>query len=110
MTKKKLTNPEKMATEMANSLAARLHDQIYDVAQAFPNMTNNLFFPPEDFRGLNIVISKRGGYLAVAKRFHQNGDAEIMFAHGDTPFEALMEMEAKIGKPNWRADTPPKNK
>lgn len=61
-----------------------------------------------DFNGLSFMVSDRGGYLAVVKRFGFDGKPEIMFCSGPTLIDVLMLVEDALAAGHWRADKPRK--
>lgn len=73
-------------------------------ASAFPNVVALLDAPEGDFRGLTIMVSNRGGYLGIAKRYGPDGGPEILFSSGETPLATLDALNARLHDPRWKHD------
>ena len=59
-----------------------------------------------DFRGFSIILSDRGGYLAIIKKFGDDGTPQVLFAGGESPIECIRAADIRISSGNWKEDTP----
>lgn len=60
----------------------------------------------DDFRGLTLMIGNRGGYLAILKKFGDQGQNLIMFSNGDSPIDALVKCNAALQANKWKDEKP----
>lgn len=61
-----------------------------------------------DFNGFSMMVSDKGGYLAILKRFGFDGKPEIMFVSAPTIIDLLMLVEDALAAGHWREDKPRK--
>ena len=60
----------------------------------------------QSFRGISIIISDRGGYLAILKQFDSKGAPVVLFAAGESPIECLRAANSRLQDGTWRTDAP----
>lgn len=77
--------------------------------------TNNLLGALESdsapCTGLNLIRRDDGGFLAIIKR-DNDLIAEVMMAYGEDVWSALLALNKKLARADWKVDTPwqpPKN-
>ncbi len=80
----------------------------YDaLRKGFVTSTSNLLGALEDDHRPNtgLTLSRRddGGYMAVIKRMDEL-ENQVMFAYGEDIFDALLKLNGKITKAEWKKD------
>lgn len=80
----------------------------YDkLREGFVTSTSNLLGALEDDHRPNtgLTLSRRddGGYMAVIKRMDEL-ENQVMFAYGEDIFDALIKLNGKITKADWKKD------
>lgn len=76
------------------------------MAVARDRLTNLYAFVRDDeaFRGITITCKGERAYLAVLKRFGDDGTPEVCFASGINFWDLFLGMNAALSKGDWRTD------
>lgn len=83
----------------------RVAQQRAAVRAGLPGIGGFILDSGDDFRGLVIMVSDRGGFLAIAKRFGGDGTPEVCFGNGATPYDALLSVGEAVARGLFRTDT-----
>ena len=76
----------------------------WQLTGVIPNLTAQVIFVGADFRALTIITGRQDGYLGIAKVYDKKGIPSICFGSGDTPFEALINLDRQLERRGWRDD------
>lgn len=64
-----------------------------------------LYVDPTDFAGFSVFLADGGDFLAMLKRYGEDGSVEVLFAAGQTPLEAIGALSHADRAQKWRKDT-----
>lgn len=86
---------------------ARKYDLLAELLRTeFSNLFGVITNDDDDFLGLNVLPSDRGGFLGILKRQAPQGLEAVLFASGDDLFEVLVVLNAYCNSERWRFQEP----
>jgi hypothetical protein len=71
-----------------------------------PQLRGLVFTRAGDFAGLNIRQRGAGDWIAVAKRYGDDGGPQVLFATGFDFVGLLLNLEGSLAADRWREDKP----
>lgn len=92
-----------------NPVVQRLIRTSGNLNAAFPSIAKYIVNYPEDFRGLTMFLGDTAEIVVGLRVFGEDGAPEVCWSSGNTPIEALMNLDSGIGNGKFR-DDPPKDK
>lgn len=95
---------KKLLLSQREDSLVKVEEFCYALSGAIPQTLSMILFAEEGFRGLTITVGNRGGYLAIGKIYDRMGMPAVLYANGDTPVEALMQLEERMDWNNFKDD------
>lgn len=86
---------------------ARKYDLLAELLRTeFSNLFGVITDDDDDFLGLNVIPSDRGGFLGILKRQAPQGQEAVLFASGEDLFEVLVVLNAYCNSERWKFQDP----
>jgi len=90
----------------SNPAVARIIDANKGLVLAFPSLGTFLADTPDDVAGLTMFLGDTAEFVVGLKRFADDGSPEILWSSGNSPIEALINLDKGVRSGKWRPDKP----
>lgn len=79
-------------------------DKMEELSVAVPRLVKAALDEEHSFRGLTVFLGDNANVVIGLKRFHENGEAQVLWTSGRDLIDALVMLEEGLRVDAWKID------